>query len=92
MGEAPGPALQANVDQYLGWTNQVFVFEETPLRDVLHQLELHFNVRITVSDSSSIDDPVTARYRNETLNEILTFTSITHGVEFEVESLNNNNN
>jgi transmembrane sensor len=90
-GEAPGPALDANLDQYFGWTNQMFVFDETPLMDVLRQLELHFNVRITVSDSSSIYDPVTARYRNESLSEILRFTSITHGVEFDVESLNNNN-
>lgn len=90
-GEAPDPAQDVNLDQYLGWTNQMFVFEETPLLDVLRQLELHFNVRITVSDSSNIYDPVTARYRNESLSEILRFTSITHGVEFEVESQNNNN-
>lgn len=90
-GEAPGPALQANVDQYLGWTNQMFVFEETPLIDVLRQLELHFNVRITVSDFSSIEDPVTARYRDESLEEILRFTSITHGVDFTVKSSINNN-
>jgi transmembrane sensor len=90
-GEAPGPALQANVDQFLGWTNQMFVFEETPLMDVLRQLELHFNVSITVSDSSSIEDPVTARYRDESLEEILRFTSITHGVDFTVKSSINNN-
>jgi transmembrane sensor len=87
FGQAPGPASQANFEQFIGWTNQKFVFEETPLRDVLHQLGLHFNVRIAVKDSASIDDPVTARYRGETLEEILRFTSITHGVTFEVESL-----
>jgi transmembrane sensor len=90
-GEAPGPAQEANFDQYLGWTDQMFVFEETPLVDALRQLELHFNVKINVSDSSSIHDPVTATYRTESLSEILRLTSITHGVEFEVESVNNNN-
>ena len=83
--EAPGPAEQTNMNQYLGWTNQMFVFEETPLEDVIRQLELHFNVKISVQDSSTIEDPVTARYRNESLDEILRFTSITHGVDFTVE-------
>lgn len=87
-GEAPGPALQEHINQYLGWKNQVFVFEETPLEDVLHQLELHFNVRITVKDSTSLEDPVTARYENESLDEILRYTSITHGIELETESIN----
>ncbi|TVR19442.1 MAG: DUF4974 domain-containing protein [Balneolaceae bacterium] len=90
--EAPGPAIQSNIDQYLGWTNQMFVFEETPLEDVIRQLELHFNVIISVQDSSTITDPVTARYRSESLDEILRFTSITHGVDFTVEVLHNNNN
>lgn len=90
-GQAPGPAIQSNTEQYLGWTNQMFVFDETPLRDVLRQLELHFNVKIEISDSTSIDDPVTARYRSESLEEILKYTSITHGIEFEVESTTNRN-
>jgi transmembrane sensor len=91
-GLAPGPAIEANLDQYTGWTNQMFVFDETPLKDMLQQLELFYNVEIKVQDSVSIDDPVTARYSNESLEEILKYTSITHGVQFEVKSLNNNNN
>lgn len=86
-GEAPGPALQENFSQYLGWKEQRFVFEETPLRDVLHQLEIHFNVRITVDDSMSMNQPVTARYSNESLEEILKYTSITHEIGFQTEPL-----
>lgn len=83
--EAPGPATQANINQYLGWKDQMIVFEETPLEDAIKQLELHFNVKISIEDSSTINDPVTARYRNESLDEILRFTSITHGIDFTVE-------
>lgn len=90
LDEAPGPAIQANIERFTGWTNQMFVFDETPLRDVLRQLEMHFNVQIKVKDSLSIDQPVTARYTNESLDEILRYTSITHGVEFETKSLNKN--
>jgi transmembrane sensor len=89
-GQAPQAASQHNIEQFTAWTQQMFVFEQTPLKDVLRQLELHFNVNISVMDSSSIDEPVTARYRDESLDEILKYTSITHGVEFKVESLNNN--
>jgi transmembrane sensor len=91
LDEAPGPAIQGNIERFTGWTNQMFVFDETPLRDVLRELELHFNVEIKVKDSVSIDDPVTAKYTNESLEEILRYTSITHEVEFETQFLNNNN-
>ena len=84
-GMPPTPAQSADIDQYIGWTNQLFVFNETPLKDVLKQLELYFNVQIEIEDSSSIEDPVTARYRNESLKEILEYTSITHGVNFKVK-------
>lgn len=85
LGMPPTAAQSADIDQYIGWTNQLFVFNETPLKDVLRQLELYFNVQIEIEDSSSIEDPVTARYRNESLNEILEYTSITHGVNFKVK-------
>lgn len=86
-GEAPGTAQQENFSQYLGWKSQLFVFEETPLRDVLYQLELHFNVQIAVDDSASMNEPVTARYGNESLDEILKYTSITHEIGFETKPL-----
>jgi transmembrane sensor len=86
LNNPPTPAETVNIEQFIGWTQQLFVFDNTPLSDVLVQLENHFNVTITVKDSSSIHDPVTARYRNESLDEILKFTSITHGVSFKVEN------
>lgn len=86
LNRSPTSARYSDIDQYVGWTDQLLVFEETPLKDVLKSLELHFNVQIDVEDSSSIEDPVTARYRNESLKEILEYTSITHGVQFNVKS------
>lgn len=88
-GTPPTPPISGNLEQFTGWTQQVFVFDETPLKDVLKQLELHFNVSIQVSDSSSLNDPVTARYREETLGEILEYTSITHSLNFTIGSTPN---
>lgn len=85
----PTSPSHSDINQYVGWTNQLFVFDETPLRDVLRQLELHFNVKIEVEDSSRIDDPVTARYQHESLKEILEYTSITHGTQFNINQANN---
>jgi len=84
LTQPPTTASHSDIGQFIGWTNQLFVFDETPLRDVLTQLELHFNVQIEVEDSSRIDDPVTARYQNEPLREILEYTSITHGTQFSI--------
>lgn len=73
-----------DIGQYVGWTTNEMIFTNTPLRDVITRLELQYNVRITISDSSVLGDPVTARYKNESLDEILKFTTITHGIEFKV--------
>lgn len=83
LTKPPTLPSHTDIEQYIGWTNRVFVFDETPLRDVLKELELHFNAQIEIEDSSRIDDPVTARYENETLKEILEYTSITHGTKFK---------
>ncbi|MCH8485354.1 MAG: FecR domain-containing protein [Candidatus Cyclonatronum sp.] len=89
-GEQPAAPLSSGVEQYLGWQQQQFVFSDTPLHEMLGQLERHFNVHITLKDSSSIAQPVTARYSTESLEEILNITSLTHGVAFEVTHRNAN--
>lgn len=85
-GAQPEPPAMSDTDQILGWTKQQFVFRDTPLSEVLAQLGRHFNVRITLSDSSRAGEPVTARYATESLDEILSITSLTHGVHFEVST------
>ncbi|MCC5942419.1 MAG: FecR domain-containing protein [Balneolaceae bacterium] len=84
LNKPPTPAKQVNLDQYIGWKDNRLVFENTPLSDVLVQLELHYNVAISIDDSSSLDEPVTAEYLDESLEEILEYTTITHGVIFEI--------
>ncbi|MCC5935180.1 MAG: FecR domain-containing protein [Balneolales bacterium] len=83
-GGEPAAPSTSGIRQYLSWHKQKFVFRDTPLHEMLAQLERHFNVHITLKDSSSIAEPVTARYSTESLNEILDITSLTHGVRFEV--------
>lgn len=75
-----------DIGQYVGWTTNEMIFTNTPLRDVIMRLELQFNVQISISDSTVLGDPVTARYKNETLEEILKFTTITHGIEFTIST------
>jgi len=82
--EKPVKPEDHSIDQYLGWTEQRLIFEETPLNDVIHQLELHFDVKIQVDDSTSITEPVTASFKDESLQEILEYTSIIHEVTFKV--------
>ncbi|AXJ01876.1 FecR family protein [Cyclonatronum proteinivorum] len=83
--DAPSPN---GAHALLSWTRQYFLFNDTPLSEVILQLERHFNVHITLSDSSRATQPVTARYASESLNEILSITSLTHGLSFEVSSRN----
>lgn len=90
FGMQPETPRTSGTDAFLSWTQQQFVFRDTPLSEVLAQLERHFNVYITLSDSSRAGEPVTARYAAESLDEILNITSLTHGVGFEVSSRKSN--
>ncbi len=72
---------RVNADKYLSWKDGGVYFEETPLSDVITELERRFNIELTVEDSTYLNYEVTAHYTHESVDEILKLTSITVGGE-----------
>ncbi len=68
------PALEPSpidIDKYLSWRKGRFVFEQTPLSDVIRNLERAYNVRIDLHGATLEDIRVTGEFGQEPLMQIL---------------------
>ncbi len=64
-----------SLDRYFAWTEGRLVFRDTPLREVVAQLERWHDVDISLSQSSLGDRPLTASFKGESLAETLRATA-----------------
>ncbi len=60
-----------DINKFLSWRTGEFVFEQTPLSDVIINLERAYNVRIDLQDRSLDDIRVTGEFGQEPLMQIL---------------------
>lgn len=72
-----------SADKHFLWKQGHLYLEEASLSSLFRQLERKFDVDFEVADSSILEGQrVTAIYTDETLEEILEITSLTHGLDF----------
>ena len=84
--EATGsPTIQSAVDTlaFLGWTSGALVLEGLTLADALPQLERRFDVEIRVADPALASRRLFARFRDETLTQVLDALSLALGARYE---------
>ena len=60
-----------SLDKYLGWTTGMLVFEGVPLAAAARQVEHWYGVKVVIPDSSLARRPVTARFRNESVTQVI---------------------
>ncbi len=63
--------LPVDIDRYLSWRIGRFVFEQTPLSDVIRNLERAYNVRIDLHGTNLDGIRVTGEFGQEPLTQIL---------------------
>jgi transmembrane sensor len=74
MRQKNAPAIEpmpVDIDRYLSWRIGRFVFEQTPLSDVIINLERAYNVRIDLHHTDLEDIRVTGEFGQEPLMQIL---------------------
>jgi transmembrane sensor len=74
-----------NTDKYLAWRDGNIIFRDDSMSDVINRLERWFNVDIYVEDKSILDYEITARFHDETLEQVLTLLKLSSGIEYTVE-------
>jgi transmembrane sensor len=63
--------LPVEVSKYISWREGRFVFDQTPLSDVIQNLQRAYNVRIDLMDANLASIPVTGKFGQEPLVQIL---------------------
>jgi transmembrane sensor len=63
--------LKNNDLNYLAWENHTLSFVNTPLTQVIHDLEKYYNIKITLTDISISKLHYTSEFNNPSLNEVL---------------------
>ena len=73
------------VSRYLAWTERRFVFDETPLEQVVHDLERWYDVEIDLAEATLAHRQLTATFEEEPLREILKTIALTLDVQYRWE-------
>ncbi len=76
----------ADVSTMLAWMRGELIFESTPMREVIVQLERRYNIIIGVDDPSILTRRITARYQSESIDEIIKNIALTIDVAYKKEN------
>ena len=75
-----------NVNQYLGWRNGLFIFENESLENIINELHLEYNIAFTTSNKAKLNQRFTSYIpRYENFEEVLKVIENTGKVKFKVD-------
>lgn len=75
-GELPTTPEEVDISRYLLWMKREIYFQNTPVPEVLNQLERWYNVKIETPDSSMLKNNITVFIENKRLVENLNLISV----------------
>jgi transmembrane sensor len=75
-GQSPTTPEEVDVSRYLSWMKREIYFQNTPVPEVLNQLERWYNVTIETADSSMLRNNITVFIENKRLVENLNLISV----------------
>ncbi len=72
-----------NLEKYVGWTNDKLIFDDTPLHQVMRELERWYDIECTLADSALKTRTVTGTFEDESMTEVLNIISLSVGMTYE---------
>jgi ferric-dicitrate binding protein FerR (iron transport regulator) len=80
LGASGLPVVDSvRIDQYVAWRSGALVFDAAPLSDVIPQLERWYDVDVVIADSSLVSRRLSARFQNESLDDVLAAIEVALG-------------
>ena len=85
LGQTGAPTVESNVplDRWTAWTGGALILDGLTLADAIPQLERWYDVDITVADSALARRHITARFRDETLPQMLDALTLALGAHVQ---------
>ena len=74
---------QVDPDNYLSWTGGELVFDDTPLSEVIRQLERWYDLDVRLADSALASRPLTASFKDKTITQVLELLGPSLDVRYE---------
>jgi len=62
---------KVNTDVYTSWIHNKLVFDNTPLREAIQEIEKYYGVHIMVEDKTILDQKISGTIQNSDLNAVL---------------------
>ncbi|MCE5347366.1 MAG: DUF4974 domain-containing protein [Bacteroidales bacterium] len=75
---------KAEVDKYISWRDGNLIFSDDPMEDVVRRLSRWFNVEIVVNDPEINSYIYTAKFRNETLEQVLKLLKLSAPIDYRI--------
>lgn len=79
----PAVPKSIDADQHLGWLEGRLVFEQTPLTEIIGELERHYSVRIGLKERGIGLNTLTGSFKNMPLDTVLSSISLTLKLQVE---------
>lgn len=76
------------VEKHLGWRNNKFFFEQTPLKDVMAEIERFYNVKVVFSSDSLKRKTITGTFNGNSLDKIFSIICLTLDVKINYNGKN----
>ena len=85
LGQTGAPTVESNVplDRWTAWTGGALILDGLTLADAIPQLERWYDVDITIADSALARRRITARFRDETLPQMLDALTLALGARVQ---------
>ncbi|WP_417886291.1 FecR family protein [Zunongwangia sp.] len=76
---------KVNTKLYTAWVKGELIFEATPFLDIANTLERKFNMRISFKNKQIANEKFTAKFNNESLEQILKSFQKSYDFDYEIE-------
>jgi len=77
---------RVNVDRALAWKEGLVYFNDTPMQEVINQLERKYNISIEVKNPKVLNTVFTATIRNESIRDVLTLIRYSCLIDYKILS------
>ncbi|MEX0720991.1 MAG: FecR domain-containing protein [Balneolaceae bacterium] len=82
-GQAPSSPQQMHDENFILWMEGLLIFDETPLQDVIRNLERRYDVDFEVKDLSILSTTLTGEFSEESLDEMLEILALSMGIDYK---------
>ncbi|MBR5703822.1 MAG: DUF4974 domain-containing protein [Bacteroidales bacterium] len=81
----PVPEIKrANIQHNTGWVNGELIFDNTPMPDIVKQLERWYGVHVHILDKDIMDYHLTATFTTESITRVLDLIKFSSMLQYEI--------